>query len=146
MLTQEEIDRLALRVQDRAGLYTEQGVDPLKMESLLDEVHGALVEYAALRAMTAPPPARPRRQLVKKESGEVVIPPGASPNFACAELARLAPAWMLWNDTRIEAHLGETADQVHWRLSHKLLSEGAARGDSKSQELLDIMEGRSGRR
>lgn len=40
--------QLDMRVQDRAALYGPEGIDPMKVESLLDEVHMRLCSAAAL--------------------------------------------------------------------------------------------------
>ena len=41
-MTSTEVEALRQRVQNRAELYCSRGMDPLKVETLLDEVHSAL--------------------------------------------------------------------------------------------------------
>jgi len=55
-MTPDEIMELRSRVQDRGSLYVRDhegraGLDPLKVEDLLDEVAAALVWFADLTAM-----------------------------------------------------------------------------------------------
>lgn len=66
MLSPEDVAKLRSRVQERAALYTEDGMDPLAVEDLLDDVNVALGEFQAL--LTNPeddssprpsPPCRP---------------------------------------------------------------------------------------
>jgi hypothetical protein len=47
-MTSEQVEDLRRRVQDRASLYTVDGMDPLKVESLLDEVNLALRELGII--------------------------------------------------------------------------------------------------
>jgi len=48
-MTQDEVFELMTQVQNRAALYTSNGVDPLKMEDLLDRVYRALREMHTLQ-------------------------------------------------------------------------------------------------
>jgi hypothetical protein len=46
--TVESLGKLIARVQERGALYTERGMDPLKVEDLLDDVYQALREMQAM--------------------------------------------------------------------------------------------------
>lgn len=51
-MTQVQLTALIQRVQKRVDLYTERGMDPLKVETLLDDVHRALREFSDLKWVT----------------------------------------------------------------------------------------------
>jgi hypothetical protein len=51
-MTQAELDALITRVQKRAELYTRHGIDPFKVENMLDDVHRALREFSDLKWFT----------------------------------------------------------------------------------------------
>jgi hypothetical protein len=75
----------------------------------------------------------------KDERGEMKVPPGFSPQAACKALVKLAPAFMLYNDTRVECKVGDTAEELLKRLTYMQCCYGAGQGDGRSREILEIM-------